>query len=161
MSKTKLSLAIALTIASSVVPYAMAGSTLVTTPNGAAYITANNGGKFKAGEDNLHTTIEADTGSTVSIDKAVSNIGYNNKPFISSKGGSTVTLKEGVYDAQNVSTPIAVAQGGTVNIGVDGNTGNFIGNDLSLVGDVIVKSDPNQRLRLTLVLMVKNHYGTA
>ena len=45
VSKTKLSLAIALTIASSVVPYAMAGSTLVTTPNG-AYITANNGGKY-------------------------------------------------------------------------------------------------------------------
>jgi len=134
-----------------VVPYAMAGSTLVTTPNGAAYITANNGGKFKAGEMTTYiSTIEADTGSTVSIDKAVSNIGYNNKPFISSKGGSTVTLKEGVYDAQNVSTPIAVAQGGTVNIGVDGNTGNFIGNDLSLVGDVIVKSDPNHASEINI-----------
>ena len=144
VSKTKLSLAIALTIASSVVPYAMAGSTLVTTPNGAAYITANNGGKFKAGTMTNHiSTIEADTGSTVIIDKAVADIGYNNKPFISSKGGSKVTLKKGVYDVSNVSTPIAVAQGGTVNIGVDGNKGNFIGNDLSLVGDVIVKSDPN------------------
>ena len=144
VSKTKLSLAIALTIASSVVPYAMAGSTLVTTPNGAAYITANNGGKFKAGTMTNHiSTIEADTGSTVIIDKAVANTGYNNKPFISSKGGSKVTLKNGVYDVSNVSTPIAVAQGGTVNIGVDGNKGNFIGNDLSLVGDVIVKSDPN------------------
>ena len=144
VSKTKLSLAIALTIASSVVPYAMAGSTLVTTPNGAAYITANNGGKFKAGTMTNHiSTIEADTGSTVIIDKAVADIGYNNKPFISSKGGSKVTLKNGVYDVSNVSTPIAVAQGGTVNIGVDGNQGNFIGNDLSLVGDVIVKSDPN------------------
>ena len=151
VSKTKLSLAIALTIASSVVPYAMAGSTLVTTPNGAAYITANNGGKFKAGTmTNYISTIEADTGSTVIIDKAVSNIGYNNKPFISSKGGSTVTLKEGVYDAQKVSTPIAVAQGGTVNIGVDGNTGNFIGNDLSLVGDVIVKSDPNHASEINI-----------
>ena len=142
--KANLSLAIALTIASSVVPYAMAGSTLVTTPNGAAYITANNGGKFKAGTMTNHiSTIEADTGSTVIIDKAVADIGYNNKPFISSKGGSKVTLKNGVYDVSNVSTPIAVAQGGTVNIGVDGNKGNFIGNDLSLVGDVIVKSDPN------------------
>ena len=151
VSKTKLSLAIALTIASSVGQYAMAGSTLVTTPNGAAYITANNGGKFKAGEMTTYiSTIEADTGSTVSIDKAVSNIGYNNKPFISSKGGSTVTIKEGVYDAQNVSTPIAVAQGGTVNIGVDGNTGNFIGNDLSLVGDVIVKSDPNHASEINI-----------
>ena len=151
VSKTKLSLAIALTIASSVVQYAMAGSTLVTTPNGAAYITANNGGKFKAGTmTNYISTIEADTGSTVIIDKAVSNIGYNNKPFISSKGGSTVTLKEGVYDAQKVSTPIAVAQGGTVNIGVDGNTGNFIGKDLSLVGDVIVKSDPNHASEINI-----------
>ena len=151
VSKTKLSLAIALTIASSVVPYAMAGSTLVTTPNGAAYITANNGGKFKAGTmTNYISTIEADTGSTVIIDKAVASIGYNNKPFISSKGGSTVTLKEGVYDAQKVSTPIAVAQGGTVNIGVDGNTGNFIGNDLSLVGDVIVKSDPNHASEINI-----------
>ena len=151
VSKTKLSLAIALTIASSVGQYAMAGSTLVTTPNGAAYITANNGGKFKAGTmTNYISNIEADTGSTVIIDKAVSNIGYNNKPFISSKGGSTVTLKEGVYDAQKVSTPIAVAQGGTVNIGVDGNTGNFIGKDLSLVGDVIVKSDPNHASEINI-----------
>ena len=151
VSKTKLSLAIALTIASSVVPYAMAGSTLVTTPNGAAYITANNGGKFKAGAMTNHiSTIEADTGSTVIIDKAVSNIGYNNKPFISSKGGSTVSLKEGVYDVQNVDTPIAVTQGGTVNIGVDGNKGNFTGKDLSLVGDVIVKSDPNHASEINI-----------
>jgi len=156
VSKTKLSLAIALTIASSVVPYAMAGSTLVTTPNGAAYITANNGGKFKAGTMTNHiSTIEADTGSTVIIDKAVSNIGYNNKPFISSKGGSTVSLKEGVYDVQNVSTPIAVAQGGTVNIGVDGNKGNFTGNDLSLVGDVIVKSDPNHASEINIGIIGK------
>ena len=155
VSKTKLSLAIALTIASSVVPYAMAGSTLVTTPNG-ANITANNGGKFKAGEmTNYISTIEADTGSTVSIDKAVANIGYNNKPFISSKGGSTVSLKEGVYDVQNVSTPIAVAQGGTVNIGVDGNKGNFTGNDLSLVGDVIVKSDPNHASEINIGIIGK------
>ena len=153
--KANLSLVIALTIASSVVPYAMAGSTLVTTPNG-ANITANNGGKFKAGEmTNYISTIEADTGSTVSIDKAVANIGYNNKPFISSKGGSTVSLKEGVYDVQNVSTPIAVAQGGTVNIGVDGNKGNFTGNDLSLVGDVIVKSDPNHASEINIGIIGK------
>ena len=155
VSKTKLSLAIALTIASSVVPYAMAGSTLVTTPNG-ANITTNNGGKFKAGEmTNYISTIEADTGSTVSIDKAVANIGYNNKPFISSKGGSTVSLKEGVYDVQNVDTPIAVAQGGTVNIGVDGNKGNFTGKDLSLVGDVIVKSDPNHASEINIGIIGK------
>ena len=153
--KANLSLAIALTIASSVVPYAMAGSTLVTTPNG-ANITANNGGKFKAGTMTTYiSTIEADTGSTVSIDKAVANIGYNNKPFISSKGGSTVSLKEGVYDVQNVSTPIAVAQGGTVNIGVDGNKGNFTGKDLSLVGDVIVKSDPNHASEINIGIIGK------
>ena len=154
--KANLSLAIALTIASSVGQYAMAESTLVTTPDGAAYITANNGGKFKAGTMTNHiSTIEADTGSTVVIDKAVANIGYNNKPFISSKGGSTVTLKEGVYDVRNVSTPIAVAQGGTVNIGVDGNKGNFIGNDLSLVGDVIVKSDPNYASEINIGIIGK------
>lgn len=153
--KANLSLAIALTIASSVVPYAMAGSTLVTTPNG-ANITANNGGKFKAGEmTNYISTIEADNGSTVSIDKAVANTGYNNKPFISSKGGSIVSLKEGVYDVQNVSTPVAVAQGGTVNIGVDGNKGNFTGKDLSLVGDVIVKSDPNHASEINIGIIGK------
>ena len=150
MCKAKLSLAIALTIASSVGQYAMAGSTLVTSPTG-AHITANNGGKFTAGAmTNKVSTIEADTGSTVTIDRAVANIGYNNKPFISSKGGSTVTLKEGVYDVHTMSTPIAVAQGGTVNIGVDGNTGNFIGKDLSLVGDVIVKSDPNHASEINI-----------
>ena len=150
MCKAKLSLAIALTIASSVGQYAMAGSTLVTSPTG-AHITANNGGKFTAGAmTNKVSTIEADTGSTVTIDRAVANIGDNNKPFISSKGGSTVTLKEGVYDVHTMSTPIAVAQGGTVNIGVDGNTGNFIGKDLSLVGDVIVKSDPNHASEINI-----------
>ena len=150
MCKSKLSLAIALTIASSVGQYAMAGSTLVTSPTG-AHITANNGGKFTAGAmTNKVSTIEADTGSTVTIDRAVANIGDNNKPFISSKGGSTVTLKEGVYDVHTMSTPIAVAQGGTVNIGVDGNTGNFIGKDLSLVGDVIVKSDPNHASEINI-----------
>ena len=155
MCKAKLSLAIALTIASSVGQYAMAGSTLVTTPTG-AYITANNGGKFTAGNmTNYVSTIEADTGSTVTIDRAVANVGYNDKPFISSKGGSTVTLKEGVYDVHNVSTPISVAQGGTVNIGVDGNKGNFIGNDLSLVGDVIVKSDPNHASEINIGIIGK------
>lgn len=153
--KTKLSLAIALTIASSVGQYVMAESTLVTTPTG-AYITANNGGKFTAGNmTNYVSTIEADTGSTVTIDRAVANVGYNDKPFISSKGGSTVTLKEGVYDVHTVSTPIAVAQGGTVNIGVDGNKGNFIGNDLSLVGDVIVKSDPNHASEINIGIIGK------
>ncbi len=148
--KAKLSLAIALTIASSVGQYVMAESTLVTTPTG-AYITANNGGKFKAGTmTNYVSTIEADTGSTITIDRAVANVGFNNKPFISSKGGSTVTLKEGVYDVHDVSTPVAVAQGGTVNIGVDGNTGNFIGKDLSLVGDVIVKSDPDHASEINI-----------
>ena len=155
MCKAKLSLAIALTIASSVGQYAMAGSTLVTTPTG-AYITANNGGKFTAGNmTNYVSTIEADTGSTVTIDKAVANVGYNDKPFISSKGGSIVSLKEGVYDVQNVSTPVAVAQGGTVNIGVDGNKGNFTGNDLSLVGDVIVKSDPNHASEINIGIIGK------
>ena len=155
MCKAKLSLAIALTIASSVGQYAMAGSTLVTSPTG-AHITANDGGKFTAGNmTNYVSTIEADTGGTVTIDKAVANVGYNDKPFISSKGGSTVTLKEGVYDVSNVSTPIAVAQGGTVNIGVDGNKGNFIGNDLSLVGDVIVKSDPNHASEINIGIIGK------
>ena len=150
MCKAKLSLAIALTIASSVGQYAMAGSTLVTSPTG-AHITANNGGKFTAGAmTNKVSTIEADTGSTVTIDRAVANVGHDNKPFISSKGGSTVTLKEGAYDVHTMSTPIAVAQGGTVNIGVDGNTGNFIGKDLSLVGDVIVKSDPNHASEINI-----------
>ena len=150
MCKAKLSLAIALTIASSVGQYAMAGSTLVTSPTG-AHITVNNGGKFTAGAmTNKVSTIEADTGSTVTIDRAVANIGHDNKPFISSKGGSTVTLKEGVYDVHTMSTPIAVAQGGTINIGVDGNTGNFIGKDLSLVGDVIVKSDPNHASEINI-----------
>ena len=155
VSKTNLSLAIALTIASSVGQYTMAGSTLVTSPTG-AHITANNGGKFTAGAmTNKVSTIEADTGSTVTIDRAVANIGDDNKPFISSKGGSTVTLKEGVYDVHNVSTPISVAQGGTVNIGVDGNKGNFIGNDLSLVGDVIVKSDPNHASEINIGIIGK------
>ena len=52
-----------------------------------------------------------------------------------------------------------MAQGGTVNIGVDGNKGNFIGNDLSLVGDVIVKATQISRLRSILESLVRISLG--
>ena len=38
---------------------------------------------------------------------------------------------------------IVISKGGTVNLGVDGNTGNFTGHDMSIEGDVRIDGNPN------------------
>ena len=136
VSKTKLSLAIALTIASSVVPYAMAGSTYVTTPQG-AYLTATDGGKINAGVvTGFAAGIDADTGGTITVDDVVSSIPAERRSFIISKNGGTVNVKAGHIQMGRLSKPVVIANGGTVNLGVDGNTGNFTSHDMSIEGDV-------------------------
>ena len=136
VSKTKLSLAIALTIASSVVPYAMAGSTYVTTPNG-AYLTATDGGKINAGVvTGFASGLDADTGGTITVDNVVSSIPAERRSFIISKNGGTVNVKAGHIQMGRLSKPVVIANGGTVNLGVDGNTGNFTSHDMSIEGDV-------------------------
>ena len=136
VSKTKLSLAIALTIASSVVQYAMAGSTYVTTPQG-AYLTATDGGKINAGVvTGFAAGIDADTGGTITVDDVVSSIPAERRSFIISKNGGTVNVKAGHIQMGRLSKPVVIANGGTVNLGVDGNTGNFTSHDMSIEGDV-------------------------
>ena len=136
MCKTKLSLAIALTIASSVGQYAMAGSTYVTTPQG-AYLTATDGGKINAGVvTGFAAGIDADTGGTITVDNVVSSIPAERRSFIISKNGGTVNVKAGHIQMGRLSKPVVIANGGTVNLGVDGNTGNFTSHDMSIEGDV-------------------------
>ena len=136
MCKTKLSLAIALTIASSVGQYAMAGSTYVTTPEG-AYLTATNGGKLSLGDVAGRTAgIDADTGGTITVDNVLASIPAGRRSFIISKNGGTVNVKAGHIQMGSLSKPVVIANGGTVNLGVDGNTGNFTSHDMSIEGDV-------------------------
>ena len=136
VSKTKLSLAIALTIASSVGQYVMAGSTYVTTPQG-AYLTATDGGKINAGlVTGFAAGIDADTGGTITVDDVVSSIPAERRSFIISKNGGTVNVKAGHIQMGRLSKPVVIANGGTVNLGVDGNTGNFTSHDMSIEGDV-------------------------
>lgn len=134
--KANLSLAIALTIASSVGQYAMAESTYVTKPEG-AYLTATNGSKLILGEVPGRTAgIDADTGGTITVDEVSSNIPAERRPFIISKNGGTVNVKAGNIQMGRLSKPVVIANGGTVNLGVDGNTGNFTSHDMSIEGDV-------------------------
>ena len=134
--KANLSLAIALTIASSVGQYAMAESTYVTTPKG-AYLTATNGGKLSLGKVPSWTAgIDADTGGTITVDEVSSNIPAERRSFIISKNGGTVNVKAGNIQMGRLSKPVVIANGGTVNLGVDGNTGNFTSHDMSIEGDV-------------------------
>ena len=136
MCKAKLSLAIALTIASSVGQYAMAESTYVTKPEG-AYLSATNGSKLSLGEVVGSTAgIDADTGGTISVDKVSSSIPAERRSFIISKNGGTVNVKAGLIQMGRLSKPVVIANGGTVNLGVDGNTGNFTSHDMSIEGDV-------------------------
>ena len=134
--KANLSLAIALTIASSVGQYAMAESTYVTTSKG-AYLTATNGGKLSLGKVPGWTAgIDADTGGTITVDEVSSNIPAERRSFIISKNGGTVNVKAGNIQMGRLSKPVVIANGGTVNLGVDGNTGNFTSHDMSIEGDV-------------------------
>ena len=134
--KANLSLAIALTIASSVGQYAMAESTYVTKPEG-AYLTATNGSKLTLSEVAGRTAgIDADTGGTISVDKVSSSIPAGRRSFIISKNGGTVNVKAGTIQMGRISKPVVIANGGTVNLGVDGNTGNFTSHDMSIEGDV-------------------------
>ncbi len=134
--KANLSLAIALTIASSVGQYAMAESTYVTKPEG-AYLTATNGSKLTLGEVAGRTAgIDADTGGTINVDNVSSSIPAERRSFIISKNGGTVNVKAGNIQMGRLSKPVVIANGGTVNLGVDGNTGNFTSHDMSIEGDV-------------------------
>ena len=135
MYKKNLSLAIALTIASSVAPYAMAeypvfsltkGETVdLGTPQGIMY------------------GLDADNLSTINADYVTGRLIDERNTIISSQNGSTVNIKNGDLQVGRSSNPVVISKGGTVNLGVDGNTGDFTGRNMSIEGDVRIDGNPN------------------
>lgn len=126
--KTNLSLAIALTIAGSVMPHIMAEDTLISAVKGE---TLNLG--------RLQRTlygIDADNKSTINADYVSGRLADGRETVITSQNGSTVNIKNGDLQVGSSSNPLVIAKGGTVNLGVDGNKGNFTGHDMSIEGDV-------------------------
>ena len=130
MCKANLSLAIALTIASSVVPYVMAEYPVVSAVKGETL----NLGKVQG----TLFGIDADNKSTINADYVSGRLMDGRKTIITSQNGSTVNIKNGDLQVGRGSNPLVIAKGGTVNLGVDGNKGNFTGHDMSIEGDVRV-----------------------
>ena len=128
MCKANLSLAIALTIASSVVPYVMAEYPVVSAVKGETL----NLGKVQG----TLFGIDADNKSTINADYVSGRLMDGGKTIITSQNGSTVNIKNGDLQVGRDSNPLVIAKGGTVNLGVDGNKGNFTGHDMSIEGDV-------------------------
>ena len=126
--KANLSLAIALTIASSVMPHVMAEDTIISAVKGETL----NLGKVKG---TLYG-IDADNKSTINADYVSGRLTNGRKTIITSQNGSTVNIKNGDLQVGRDSNPLVIAKGGTVNLGVDGNKGNFTGHDMSIEGDV-------------------------
>ena len=128
MCKANLSLAIALTIVSSVVPYVMAEYPVVSAVKGETL----NLGKVQG----TLFGIDADNKSTINADYVSGRLMDGRKTIITSQNGSTVNIKNGDLQVGRDSNPLVITKGGTVNLGVDGNKGNFTGHDMSIEGDV-------------------------
>ena len=144
VSKAKLSLAVALAIAGSVMPNMMVDAAYTAPYTDNTDFVANSDDMirvFPEYDKNISSIVA--NGGMVIIEDGYSNIGYGHSAFATSKNGGTITLKEGVYYSGRVSTPVALAQGGAINIGVQDQDGQFTGDQIFVEGDVIVKSDPN------------------
>lgn len=111
MCKANLSLAIALTIASSVVPYVMAEYPVVSAVKGETL----NLGKVQG----TLFGIDADNKSTINADYVSGRLMDGRKTIITSQNGSTVNIKNGDLQVGRDSNPLVIAKGGTVNLGVD------------------------------------------
>ena len=141
--KAKLSLAIALTIAGSVTPNMMVDAAYTAPYTNNTDFVANSDDMirvFPEYDKNISSIVA--NGGMVIIEDGRSNIDYGHSAFATSKNGGTITLKEGVYNSGRVSTPVALAQGGAINIGVQDQDGQFTGDKIFVEGDVIVKNDP-------------------
>ena len=142
VSKAKLSLAVALAIAGSVMPNMMVDAAYTAPYTNNTDFVANSDDMirvFPEYDKNISSIVA--NGGMVIIEDGRSNIGYGHSAFATSKNGGTITLKEGVYNSGRVSTPVALAQGGAINIGVQDQDGQFTGDKIFVEGDVIVKSD--------------------
>ena len=143
VSKAKLSLAVALAIAGSVMPNMMVDAAYTAPYTNNTDFVANSDDMirvFPEYDKNISSIVA--NGGMVIIEDGYSNIGYGHSAFATSKNGGTITLKEGVYNSGRVSTPVALAQGGAINIGVQDQDGQFTGDKIFVQGDVIVKNDP-------------------
>ena len=143
VSKAKLSLAVALAIAGFVMPNMMVDAAYTAPYTNNTDFVANSDDMirvFPEYDKNISSIVA--NGGMVIIEDGRSNIGYGHSAFATSKNGGTITLKEGVYNSGRVSTPVALAQGGAINIGVQDQDGQFTGDKIFVEGDVIVKSDP-------------------
>lgn len=125
--KTKLSLAIALTIASSVGQYVMVEYPVISITKGETVNLGTPQGTVYG--------LDADNVSTINADYVTGRLIDERKTIISSQNGSTVNLKNGDLQVGRSSNPVVISNGGTVNLGIDGNTGNFTGNNMSIEGD--------------------------
>lgn len=143
VSKAKLSLAVVLAIAGSVMPNMMVDAAYTAPYTNNADIVANSDDMirvFPEYDKNISSIVA--NGGMVIIEDGRSHIGYGHSAFATSKNGGTITLKKGVYYSGSVNTPVALAQGGTINIGVNDQEGQFSGDEIFVQGDVIVKNDP-------------------
>ena len=143
VSKAKLSLAVVLAIAGSVMPNMMVDAAYTAPYTNNADIVANSDDMirvFPEYDKNISSIVA--NGGMVIIEDGYSNIGYGHSAFATSKNGGDIKLKKGVYNSGRVSTPVALAQGGTINIGVHDHHGEFTGDKIFVEGDVIVKHDP-------------------
>ena len=143
VSKAKLSLAVALAIAGSVMPNMMVDAAYTAPYTNNTDFVANSDDMirvFPEYDKNISSIVA--NGGMVIIEDGYSNIGYGHSAFATSKNGGDIKLKKGVYNSGRVSTPVALAQGGTINIGVHDHHGEFTGDKIFVEGDVIVKNDP-------------------
>ena len=135
VSKANLSLAIALTIASSVGQYAMAEYPVFSLTKGETVDLGTPQGTMYG--------LDADNLSTINADYVTGRLIDERNTIITSQNGSTVNIKNGDLQVGRSSNPVVISKGGTVNLGVDGNTGNFTGHDMSIEGDVRIDGNPN------------------
>jgi len=141
--KEKLSLAVALAIAGFVMPNMVVDAAYTAPYTDNTDFVANSDDMirvFPEYDKNISSIVA--NGGMVIIEDGRSHIGYGHSAFATSKNGGTITLKKGVYYSGSVNTPVALAQGGTINIGVNDQEGQFSGDEIFVQGDVIVKNDP-------------------
>ena len=143
VSKAKLSLAVALAIAGFVMPNMVVDAAYTAPYTDNTDFVANSDDMIRVYPEydkNISSIVA--NGGMVIIEDGRSHIGYGHSAFATSKNGGTITLKKGVYYSGSVSTPVALAQGGTINIGVNDQEGQFSGDEIFVEGDIIVKNDP-------------------
>ena len=130
VSKAKLSLAVALTIAGAIIPNAMA-------MDDDGVIRADNFYVMNLGEvPGVTKGIEADHRAIIAMDRVHARATDDRPAIIVAKNDASITVREGLIQVGNVSGPAVISNGGVVNLGVDGSHGKTQGYDINLDGDV-------------------------